>query len=300
MTPRVAIVLLHYAGVDLTARCVRGLRAMDYANSDLCVVDNAAAEPCRQEVEQLWPGAVVVRAEKNRGVAGGRNDGFQLARDRGAAWAFCVDDDVTVERGTLSMLVKRATDTERVAAVGPKVFTVERPTILLHAVGKHYALLCFGRSLGGGQADVGQFDLIEESDWFPGMAVLYNLETVERIGGFDESLSPYGPEDQDWCLRARRRGYRILLASRARVWHPAPGAAIDMGKLENLVRGRLVWLRHQPEAHVRVLGFLYTVFQFAVRPLFRLARSGEMDGYYSSLWRGVRRAWRQVRDEVGR
>jgi GT2 family glycosyltransferase len=296
MTP-VAIVVLHYASLENIKNCVKNLYEMDYPSKLLLVIDNASAQPCEDVVHQLWPGSFVARAEKNLGVAGGRNLGFKLAQQRGAEWAFCVDDDAVVERRTLSALMEKALEFENVAVVGPKTCVIDRPNILLHAIGKHYKSICQSRSIGFLTIDNGQYDHLDKSDWFPGFAALFNLSVVEKIGGFDEQMAPYGPEDHDWYLRARNAKYEVLFSHRAHVWHPQTGASgnLTLIKIENAVRGRILFVRKQPEIAIRLLGHIFTIYQWILKPFPGVARSKKIGPYYSAVWQGIGKAHHAIK-----
>lgn len=292
MIPHVAIILLHHSGLDLTINCVKHLCDLNYPDTTLIVIDNASSQPCLDEVEQLWVGAKVVRVERNLGVAGGRNLGFKMARNFGAQWALCVDDDLMVEKDTLFELMQLIKTGGNVAAVGPKVYITEHPNTLLGATGKHYSIICYGRLLGSREVDYGQYDHLQESDWLPGMAVLYNLAVVEAIGGFDESLSPYGPEEQDWFLRARKAGYRVLFAPKARVWHPMTGLkrGIDIFRVENIICGSLIWIDKQPYKIIHCIARLFLLFNMGIRRLPEVVARGWTKAYYTALWKGIIKA----------
>jgi GT2 family glycosyltransferase len=291
MTHKVAIILLHYASLEQTKKCIEKLRTLDYPSKQLYVIDNASSQPCKNIVHDFWPEAVVIRAERNLGVAGGRNFGFKLAQQAGAEWAFCVDDDIIVEQQTLPALMAKALEFSNVAAVGPKTFDIDRPNILLHATGKYYKTICHGRSVGFLEEDKGQYDHLNESDWLAGFATLINLSIIEKIGGFDEQMAPYGPEDLDWFLRARNAGYRVLFAPRSHAWHPKTGANgnLTLTKVENSIRGRILFIRKQPQAVARFLGHTYSIYRWVLKPFPGVARNKQLGPYYSAVLRGIKK-----------
>jgi GT2 family glycosyltransferase len=59
---------------------------------------------------------------------------------------------------------------------------------------------------------------IFETDWISGGAMLVRRSFFEKIGGFDENFFMYF-EDVDLCLRAKKRGARIAVNPRARIFH---------------------------------------------------------------------------------
>jgi hypothetical protein len=63
-----------------------------------------------------------------------------------------------------------------------------------------------------------QLSTITAVDWVLGCAILLRRDAVEDVGSFDERFFAYHDE-VEWCTRARKKGYTILLVPTARVWH---------------------------------------------------------------------------------
>lgn len=84
--------------------------------------------------------------------------------------------------------------------------------------------------------------------WLSGCLQVLRLEALRSLGGFDARLRFYN-EDLEWCLRARRRGWRCLLVDVPAVH---VGAASSQGRLafalEGLRGGYALTRRHGPAA----------------------------------------------------
>jgi hypothetical protein len=59
---------------------------------------------------------------------------------------------------------------------------------------------------------------VAELDWIDGAVILFRPEALREVGGFDERFFLF-QEEVDWCLRARRAGWRVALTGRAEVTH---------------------------------------------------------------------------------
>jgi GT2 family glycosyltransferase len=57
-----------------------------------------------------------------------------------------------------------------------------------------------------------------EVDEVSGAAMLIRREVIDQVGGLDEGFA-WGYEDVDYCLRARRAGWRVQYVPDARVMH---------------------------------------------------------------------------------
>jgi GT2 family glycosyltransferase len=113
--------------------------------------------------------------------------------------------DVVVETGAVAELMRAATLVERAAIAGPAYGgeRAQRPQwARWDPRGGASAKLIRGNPDAEDWAPV---------DWVPGALMLLSVPSMKRIGGFDPSLFAYC-EDIDLCLRARRAGYRVVVA----------------------------------------------------------------------------------------
>jgi len=88
-----------------------------------------------------------------------------------------------------------------------------------------------------------------------GAAMLVRREVVAEVGGFDERFHMYG-EDNEWCLRIKRAGWRLVFEPGAVVMHH--GGASSLKRWESLEKqrvqaeGYLLFLRRCLPRHRRV------------------------------------------------
>jgi GT2 family glycosyltransferase len=69
-----------------------------------------------------------------------------------------------------------------------------------------------------------------------GAAMMLKREVLEEVGGFDERFHMYG-EDNEWCLRIKRAGWRLLFEPAAVVMHH--GGASSLKRWESLEKQRV-------------------------------------------------------------
>ena len=60
-------------------------------------------------------------------------------------------------------------------------------------------------------------------DFITACAILLRRQVIEQIGLLDPRFFIYY-EETDWCMRARRMGWRILYVPQARMWHKVSAA----------------------------------------------------------------------------
>lgn len=203
--PEVTAVVLHYGSTAATRRCLDSLAASAYPRLSLLIVNNTPAEPW--EVAGRPPPAVIAPAA-NAGYAGGNNLALRaLPRDDG--YALLLNNDATLAPQALERLVDCAEGDPRIAFVGARVAAPD-------GEGLDHGRVTFGPYLVARPAP--RAATACDAQWVSGCALLVRLAALPAIGLLDEQFFLYG-EDVEWCLRARRAGYRVVHEPAAVVHH---------------------------------------------------------------------------------
>ncbi len=294
MLPRVAIIVLTYNGLADTLACLASLEGLDYPREcyRVVVVDNASQDGTPTVVREAYPQVVVIENGANLGFAAGNNVGLRYALAHGYDYALLLNNDTEAAPDMLTELVTAAEADPRSGAVGPIIYYHAAPTRVWSAGG--WIDWEQGSSRMEGEVeDRGQFTAIREVDFVTGCAMLLRRTALERAGLLDERFFMYF-EETEWCVRARRAGFRILFTPRAKLWHKIPlNARFDKEYLAYyMTRNRLLFLRAtgaRPRTwfNALVLQDLRTYLSLCLRPKWR-ARRGRvgMRLAWMDFWRG--------------
>lgn len=215
-----AVVVTHFPG----AGCGENLAALAGQVDSLLVVDNGSSEESLQPVIEAAQrlSATIVRLGANLGVAAALNVGIRFARERGYRWLATFDQDscptpAMIE--TMAATLARYPQPDRVAVVSPRHvdrrigFTVRERGA--EARGTGWRVIPSVMTSGN----------------------LVRLDAAIAVGGFDERLF-IDYVDHDFCLRLRRRGFRVLQATAAQLLH-------SLGSME----GRLLLVKRVTVTH---------------------------------------------------
>ncbi|HJR15744.1 MAG TPA: glycosyltransferase family 2 protein [Gemmatimonadales bacterium] len=239
------VIVLSHNKRDQTLRCLESVRQLKYRPLEVLVVDNGSSDGSAEAVAAAYPAAHLLRSSANRGAAGGRNLGFEYAKEHlDPSYVLFLDDDSVVQEQLAGELVAAMQTATRVGLATPKAFRFGSTDVIASAGGMRVRL---GQGsitdIGAGERDIGQF---EQGGWVEscvGFTVLARVEALERCRGFDESYNPYGWEEVDLSLRIRQAGYTIQYVPRAICWHAGgtPGrgrrvARYERGKIVNYLR----------------------------------------------------------------
>lgn len=215
--PQVAVIILNWNSGDDTLVCLESLGHLNYPNTRALVVDNGSSDDSVRRIRSEHKEVEIIETGANLGYGGGNNVGLRCALKGDMRYAFLLNPDVTLDAGCLTHLVTAAEDNPSAAFLGPRVYHRESPA-RLQSAGGLLDSLWRSHQRGLDELDSDQFDLTEEVDYVIGAAVLVRLAALGRIGLLNPDFFLYR-EDVDWCLRARRVGYRTLYVPDAKVWH---------------------------------------------------------------------------------
>ncbi len=222
--PRVALLILTWNRRDDVLGCAASLPRLTYPAVAPVVIDNASRDDTVAALHARHPALPVIENAGNLGYAGGNNVGIRWALARGADYVQILNSDTEVTPELTSELVRVAESDERIAVVGCRNLLREEPRRLWGA----YGTLTFGpflvRSDGAGAPDGPAWQTERDVDVALGNGYLWRRAALEQIGLLDESLFGYH-EDVDWCLRARRAGWRVVYAGAAAVLHAGGSSA---------------------------------------------------------------------------
>jgi hypothetical protein len=216
--PTVTIVVLNWNNLPDTIECLESLRAVTYPALRLLVVDNGSTDGSEAALRARFPGLDVLQTGENLGFAGGNNAGIRRAFSDGTDHVLLLNNDTAVDPGFVTALVEAARANPRAGLLSSKILFFDRPDVIWFAGASFHPRLGWGRHRGHGQRDVGQFDLVEETDRATGCSVLATRAFCEQVGLLRDEYFCYA-EDLEWSLRARALGFQVLYVPESRVWH---------------------------------------------------------------------------------
>lgn len=210
--PVIDVVTLTWNDGDLLERSVAATLASTGVEVTVTVVDNASDPAATVPTD---PRVRFIRNPTNRGVRA-RNQG--VTKGDGPYLAF-VDSDARVHPDTLALLWA-ALDANPDAAVAAPVFDGQAPE---ESAGSAPTLARkLARLAGLTRTYRGHRDpaaLAWDVDFAVSACWVLRRQAFQSLGGLDEAYF-YGPEDVDFCLRARLADWRILQVPVAGCHHP--------------------------------------------------------------------------------
>jgi len=212
--PLVSVVILNWNGGDYLRMCVKSVIETDYPKNllEVAVVDNGSTDGSARLAKKKYPQIKLIENGSNLGFCVGNNIGIKYASGN---LIILLNNDTCVEKSWVKEIVKVATN-PHVGIIGCKLYYAN--TNIIQSVGFQLHPSGCTLSIGVLQVDQGQFDEIKDVDYVSGAALAVKRSVIDEIGLLDPEFYAYY-EDVDWCQRAKKVGYRVVIAPRAIVHH---------------------------------------------------------------------------------
>jgi len=273
--PQVTCIILNWNGWQDTLECLDALNECTYLRLRSIVVDNGSTDDSVTRIRVAHPDALVLESGNNLGFAGGNNIGIRYALAHGADYVWLLNNDTKPDSEALPALVEKILTDRRIGAVASVCYYADRPSTVEAWGGAHVNLwIGYGRNSTVPRPD----------HWFHslnGTSVLVARQAIEDAGLLDEAFFLYW-EDTEFCLRLRKKGWKIAAAADSRVLHKVNtstgGNKLVLDRYQTASGLRLLRL-HSPMPRFAMLLFL--AMRFAKRSLrLQFARC-------KSVWQGI-------------
>ena len=137
------------------------------------------------------------------------------------------------------------------------------------------------------EPDRGKFCEPYQVGWISGCGILLRRRLIEQIGMLDERFFIYW-EETEWCLRAGKNGWKIMLVPQAKLWHKGVqrGFSPKPSFYYYTTRNRFLSLskHHAPPIVwiVSIVQFFRIVTSWTVKPKWRSMRLNR-----DAMWHGL-------------
>jgi GT2 family glycosyltransferase len=218
MNPNVCIILVNWNQRDDIVECLQSISKIDYDNYKVVISDNGSRDGSVEEIERLFPEALIIQNRRNLGYSAANNVAIEWAIKNNYKYVFLLNSDTVVHPKMLNEIVGAAEREDAYGVVGPMVLSYYESDRISFAGGKFDLKLGKEKHIfeNMNYKNVSLAPL--ECDYITGCAMLLRISALTETGLFDDKLFMYC-EDTDLCLRMKQKGLRILFIPDGIVWH---------------------------------------------------------------------------------
>lgn len=242
---KVCTVIVNYNTWQFTTACVESLLVCAHPGHTIIVVDNASVNESAEKLSAFFgtlcssmileselshtqefrtntATIVLIRSKANVGYAAGNNIGLRWGlRDPDHTFFWILNNDTLVAPDTLAQLIRYANRDENCnkGLIGSRLMYADAPEII-QAIGGYYNPWS-GLShhvADGEQNPDAAISLIDSITYVVGAACFLRRNLLENVGLMTEDYFLYF-EDNDWSVRAERKGFPNGVCLASKVYH---------------------------------------------------------------------------------
>ena len=214
-TPQISVVVVTYNNIELTRACLASLASSSPLEPlEIVVVDNASSDgtPAMLKAWQTQgPWRKLVLNAENRGFAAANNQGLSLCT---GGYLCLLNNDTYTTSGWASTLKRFLQQHPDVGLAGPVTNNIgnEARIDIQYADMTEMARQAFQYTT----RHIGQLLNLKAAAFF---CVMLTRSTFEKVGNLDEAYGLGFFEDDDYCMRVRQAGLRVVCVEDVFVHH---------------------------------------------------------------------------------
>jgi GT2 family glycosyltransferase len=213
--PLVSVVIPTHNRKSVVTRCVESVLRSNYGHFEVVVVDDGSIDGTFDHLSKLFPSIILIRCEHRGLVSAARNIGCK--RGKGEL-VFFVDDDNVIHPNAITELVKAVSGNANVGIAGPIMYYLRDPEhVWCSGTSRNYltSTTRFSTSNPNGSTDCYPTEDIPN-------AFMVRRSVFSDAGYFDAETFAQHMEEADFCRRAAKKGYQVIMVPRAMIWHDVP------------------------------------------------------------------------------
>lgn len=209
------------------------------------MIDNDSEDNSIEAFKKSFPEITYIQNDKNLGYSGGNNVGIKRAIEDGAEWVILLNNDTTIKSDTLEKLVS-LTDKYGYDIASPKIYFYperefhynqyldsERGKVIWYAGGRIDWANIIPKHIGVDEFDHGQWEQAQETEFATGCCMLIKATVIKTIGMLDDTYTAYF-EDTDYCMKAKKAGYKVGYIPQSKMWHKNAGSTGGSGSVSQI------------------------------------------------------------------
>lgn len=231
----IKIIIVHFGHLKPTFSLLKNLSNLNHL-SNIILINNSSLA-FGKKIKKNFPKITLINTQKNLGYAAGLNIGIKLALKDNPLFILILNNDVFAQKNFIKPLLDFAKKS-KADLISPKILDQD---------GNIW--------FNGGEIDKNRFTAghtLGKLDFLSGCCLLIKSEVFKKIGFFDERYFMYY-EDVDFCLRARKAGFKLAIDEKTIVYHRVKKTDKKRKLVEYyLARNHLIFVKKHAPLKVKI------------------------------------------------
>ena len=221
MKNKIKILILNFNGKNFLDACLDSVKAINYSNYSVVVIDNNSTDGSVEYIKQKYPDISIVETKSNLMFSGGYNYFFNHASDD--CFYMILNNDTVVDKEILNDFINGVDQYGQNNIYGPKILYLKDKNKIWYAGAKVDLRKGVVKHLNirKNDFDIKLADCM--TDYISGCCLFAHSKVFKELNGFDASFKMY-MEDVDFCLRAKKIGINSYFLNSPKVFHHVSGS----------------------------------------------------------------------------
>ena len=220
MENKIYIVIAVFNRLKFTKDCLESLQKQSYRNFQVIVVDDGSTDGTYQYLKENYPEIMILQGDGNLWWTGATNLGVKKALELSSSpddYILTLNNDLIVADDYLAQLIHVSIQ-QKPCIVGSVSVNINNESKVVFAGlkwNKITAKYSKPKEFTNCYNELQSHNLFIQSDLLPGRGTLIPIDLFKQIGLFDEKNFPHYAADDDFSLRGRKSGLKLLVATNA-------------------------------------------------------------------------------------
>lgn len=216
---KISIVLITWNGIAYLRNCLLSLSSViSRKDVELIIVDNGSEDETVLFLKSNYLNVHLIELQKNRGVAYARNRGLEKASGQ---YLFLLDNDTIVSKESVECMEVFMDSHPDAGMCACKLIdgngTVQENCRKYPGIKEKIANILKGNQYRYSYSEQTRSQIFSPT-YLIGACQFIRYEAYRQTGALDEKIF-YGPEDADYCLRIRAKGWKIYFLPQCSITH---------------------------------------------------------------------------------
>jgi GT2 family glycosyltransferase len=223
--PKLSIIIVSYNTCHLLQSCLESVfKQEDFNDCEVIVVDNCSTDGSIEMLQSHFAQVKLIVNQENRGFAAANNIGLSYATGK---YILLLNPDTELESNVLLKCLSFLKQNQDVGVLGCKIVNPDgsiqpsardKPSLWTLILENSFLYKLLPHSGIFRNPWVTDTDKEQNVDVVKGAFLMTRRTIFETVGLFDERFFLYS-EEQDWCVRVKEEGWRIVYFPEARIKH---------------------------------------------------------------------------------